>query len=97
MECLIKGEFQLKRIYQGKENVFHTLEEFGKEYPLRIQLAGAKPLFKDVLDKDVIRIEANADMREFVKQGSRNTVFYVSDLQYEVFTVNLTSKKGGDK
>lgn len=97
MECTIKGKFKFSRAYQGKTEIFHTLEEFSKKYPLRIQIASEKELFRDVGEDDVIELECLADMREFVRAGSRNVVFYVIKIDYEVFAVNLIAKKGGEK
>jgi len=96
MNVQIKGKFQLKRIYQGKEHVFHTMEEFGEEYPHRIQLASEKEMFRETNPGDVIELIVDTEMREFVKNGSRNTIFYVESINYSVYALNLT-KKGGDK
>ena len=94
MNVIISGMFRVKKSYQGTNNVFHTLEEFGGEYPLRVSLAHKYMIFQGVGKDQVITMQAECDMREFTQSnGSKNTVFYVDKIEFEVSKVTLTPVK----
>ena len=89
MKVIIEGLFQVKKSYQGKNNVFHTLEQFGEDFPLRVQLAHPDMIFSNVGKDQVVQLQADCDMREFSRDGKKNSVFYVDKINFEVSDVVL--------
>ena len=89
MKVKISGLFSVKQSYQGEKNVFHTLEQFGEDFPVRVQLAHEDMIFSHVGKDQVIDLKADCDMRVFTKNGKQSTVFYVEDLSMEVLSVVL--------
>lgn len=94
MKVTINGTFRVKKSYQGKNNVFHTLEEFGGEYPLRVSLAHEDMIFQGVGKDQIIDMHAECDMREFTQgNGSKNTVFYIDKIDFDILKVSLNPVK----
>lgn len=97
MLITIDGKFQVTRVFEGKQDFFNSLEEFGVQYPVKIQLATKQNIFQQVSLNDVVDIKAVASMREFQRDGSRSIVFYADSIDFETYKINLTmQKKGGE-
>jgi len=89
MNTRINGVFKVKKVFEGKNNFFITLEEFGVQYPIKVNFAYEKNIFSGVGEDDVIELEADCNMKVFFKDGKSNTIFYIEDYQFKTFKVEL--------